>query len=106
MLSTIDISLLITSIGVAGSVIVACLLWIYRELNSLRAEIANFRVEVALEYVSAKALKEVEIRLENALDRLGIKFDKAVDMFTQSIIKHAVEIESLKANDTKRSNKD
>ncbi len=85
-LTTVDISLLASSIGVSGSVLVACLLWIYRELNSLRADIANFRVEVAQQYVNTRALKEVEQRLENALEKLGIRFDRALDRAEKALV--------------------
>ncbi len=85
-LTTVDISLLASSIGVSGSVLVACLLWIYRELNSLRAEIANFRVEVAQQYVSVRALREVEQRLENSLEKLGVRFDQAIDRAEKALV--------------------
>lgn len=66
----------ISYIGSAVLVSAAVLLWIYRELNNLRAEISEFRIEVAREYVTAVSLRHLEERLETSLQRLGDRLDK------------------------------
>lgn len=43
------------------------------------AEIANFRVEVAHSYVNTAALREVENRLEAAVDKLGDRLDRSIE---------------------------
>lgn len=74
-----ELGLLITAVMVTGGTIISVFLWIYRELNTLRTEIASFRVEVAKTYVSSEMLGEVETRLERAVERLGDRLDRSIE---------------------------
>lgn len=78
-ISWASLAFLVSCIGVSGGALVACLLWVYRELNTLRAEIANSRVEVAHEYVNTNALTAVETRLEQAVSKLGDRLDRSIE---------------------------
>lgn len=74
-----ELGLLVTAVMVTGGTIISVFLWIYRELNTLRTEIATFRVEVAKTYVSSATLGEVEGRLERAVERLGDRLDRSIE---------------------------
>lgn len=72
-------SAITTSISYIGSAVFiasAILLWIYRELNKLRSEITDFRIEVAREYVTLVSMRHLEERVETALLRLEDRLDK------------------------------
>lgn len=74
------ISLVISAIMVASGVIVSALLWVYRELNALRADLSQFRIQVAQEYVSVAALKHFEERFETSFQRLVDRVDRAIEL--------------------------
>ncbi len=78
-ISWASLALVVSCVGISGGALIACLLWVYRELNTLRAEIANFRVEVAHSYVNTGALTAVESRLEAAVNKLGDRLDRSIE---------------------------
>lgn len=73
------LSILVTAVMVSGGAIISVFLWIYRELNALRAEIANFRVEIAHDYVSASSMRNIEARLETTISKLGDRLDRSIE---------------------------
>jgi biopolymer transport protein ExbB/TolQ len=48
-------------------------------ISILDQAFALYRERVALEYTSTKTLREVEARLTDAIDRLGDRFDRALE---------------------------
>lgn len=69
-----------------GGVLISLTFWVYRELNYQREMVTQFRVEVAQQYVSAQALREVEQRsaankaeLSEAIKDMSARFDKSFD---------------------------
>lgn len=74
------ISIVISSILVASGVVVSALMWVYRELNALRGDLSQFRIQVAQEYVSVAALKHFEERFETSFQRLVDRVDRAIEL--------------------------
>ena len=87
-ISWAGLGLIILCVTSTGGALVACLLWIYRELNNLRAETAEHRIEVAKTYVSAITMREVEQRLEVALTKMSDRLDKAIDTILEFVTKN------------------
>lgn len=58
----------------------AVLMWIYKELNALRQDLAEFRIKVAQEYVSIIALRTMEDRLNASVNRLIDRVDRAIEL--------------------------
>lgn len=86
------ISLVMSAILVASGIVVSALLWVYRELNSLRTELSAFRVQVAQDYVSLAALKHFEERFETSFQRLVDRVDRAIELaLRNSILAHKAE---------------
>jgi hypothetical protein len=72
------LGIILSAIGVSGGALIAALLWVYRELNSLRESQSDFKVEVAKSYVSIIALRSLEERFENNINRLADRIDKSL----------------------------
>jgi hypothetical protein len=71
-------------LGYAGAV----LAWIHRihvgidrKVNLLVAALAEFKLKVAEEYVTAEKLIRVEERLVQAIDRMSDRLDRVLDAF-------------------------
>lgn len=58
----------------------AVLMWIYKELNALRQDLAEFRIKVAQEYVSIMALRTMEDRLNSTISRLIERVDRSIEL--------------------------
>lgn len=82
------LGLILFCVTSTGGALIACLLWIYRELNNLRAETAAHRVEVAKTYVSTETMREVEQRLETALTKMSDRLDKAIDTILEFVARN------------------
>ena len=84
------ISIVVSAMMVSSGVVVSALLWVYRELNSLRSDLASFRVQVAQDYVSISSLKHFEDRFESSFQRLVDRVDRAIELaLRQNISKSA-----------------
>lgn len=57
----------------------AILLWIYRELNSLRSKISDVQLMIAQQYFSLESARMLEERIELALAKLGDRLDKTIE---------------------------
>lgn len=80
------ISLVISAIMVASGIVVSALLWVYRELNSLRSDLSSFRIQVAQDYVSTGAIKHFEERFEKSFQRLVDRVDRAIELALRNSI--------------------
>jgi hypothetical protein len=49
------------------------------DLDRIAASLSDFKLQVTREYVTQGAIREVELRLVAAIDRLGDRLDKWVD---------------------------
>lgn len=87
-ISWAGLGLIILCVTTTGGGLIACLLWIYRELNNLRSETVAHRIEVAKTYVSTVTMREVEQRLEMALTKMSDRLDKAIDTILEFVAKN------------------
>ncbi len=80
----------VASIISAGGALLAIVAWVYRGLRAIERrveevrakcanELAEFKLSVAREYATSEAIKEVEERVVEAINRLADRLDRILD---------------------------
>ena len=59
---------------------------LWNALNAFRAEVAQYKLEVAKEFASEDHLREVEDRMVKALEGISTKMDKLIEAFHDHIL--------------------
>lgn len=70
------IGIMLSSVGVVSTIIIAAFTWIYKELNKIRNDQFQFQIEVAHNYATLSLLKDLDAKLEVSINKLVDKFDK------------------------------
>ena len=74
-----ELSIVYGAIVGAGGIVAAVTAWLWGQLGRLRGDLSDFKVEVARQYVTTEALLQVEMRLVDAINRMGDRFDRVMD---------------------------
>jgi hypothetical protein len=74
-----ELALVLGAIVGAGGIVAAVTAWLWRQLGDQRRDLADFKVDVARQYVTSEALLQVETRLLDAINRMADRFDRVMD---------------------------
>jgi len=64
----------------ASGLIIAAVIWIYREMGSLRQKITDIETTSAAKYVTLDVMTRFETRLEVSFQRLADRVDHALEL--------------------------
>lgn len=57
---------------------VGSVIWIQKQINDVRKDLADYKETVAKEYVTQATMEKVEERILQAINRLGDRFDSLI----------------------------
>ena len=66
--------------AMASGLIIAAVIWIYREMGSLRQKITDIETTSAAKYVTLDVMTRFETRLEVSFQRLADRVDHALEL--------------------------
>lgn len=69
----------------AGGSVAGVTAWLWGQLGKARNDLADFKVDVARQYVTTEALLQVETRLVDAINRMADRFDRVMDALLHRI---------------------
>jgi len=58
---------------------VGSVVWIQKQINDVRKDLAEYKENVAKEYVTQNTLEKVEVRIVEAINKLGDRLDRMLE---------------------------